>query len=64
MIDAINNPLLTGKEIMEILEIKEGPLVGEYLKILKKQQALGKITKKSEAIFYLNNLQLNKDNNN
>lgn len=64
MIDAINNPLLTGKEIMEILEIKEGPLVGEYLKKLKKQQALGKITKKSEAIFYLNNLQLNKDNNN
>ena len=64
MIDAINNPLLTGKEIMEILEIKEGPLVGEYLKKIKKQQALGKITKKSEAIFYLNNLQLNKDNNN
>ena len=64
MIDAINNPLLTGKEIMEILEIKEGPLVGEYLKKIKKQQALGKITNKSEAIFYLNNLQLNKDNNN
>jgi len=63
MIKAIKNPLLTGEEIIEVLNIREGPLVGEYLKKIKKQQALGKITTKSEAIFYLNNLNFTKDNN-
>ncbi|MGM0437184.1 MAG: hypothetical protein ACQEQD_02815 [Bacillota bacterium] len=64
MIKTINNPILTGKELMNILDIGEGPLVGKYLKKVKKYQALGKIDKKSDAISYLKNLEINKDNNN
>lgn len=63
MISSIKNPLLTGQEIMKVLDIEEGPLVGKYLDKIKKEQALGKIDKKFEAIFYLNNLEINEDNN-
>lgn len=64
MIKAIKRPLLTGEEIMEVLDLNEGPLVGKYMSKLKKYQALGKIDKKSNAISYLKKMEINKDNNN
>ena len=64
MIKDIKNPILTGDEIMDVLNISEGPLVGKYLNSLKKYQALGKINEKSDAINYIKKLQLNNKNNN
>ncbi len=49
----IIEPLLNGKEIMEILGIKEGPEIGNIIEKLKEAQALGKIEEKDEAIKFV-----------
>ena len=46
-------PLLNGKEIMEILDIKEGPKIGNIIEKLKEAQALGKVEEKDEAIKFI-----------
>lgn len=46
-------PLLSGYEIMAILNIKPGPLVGKIIKALLDAQAEGRIKRKNEAIRFL-----------
>ncbi len=42
--------LVNGYEVMEILKIKEGPLVGKILNFIRELQLLGKVNTKKEAI--------------
>ena len=55
-------PLVSGTDIMKVLKIKEGPLVGKVLKILEQKKLAGKIKSRSEAINFLekNNKYLKK----
>lgn len=46
-------PLLSGEDIMEILEIQPGEEVGKILKLLHEKQAVGEITQKVEAREFL-----------
>ena len=46
-------PLLDGNEIMANLQLASGPQVGIYLEALKREQIMGKITTKKEAIDWL-----------
>ncbi len=50
----IPKPLLTGKEIMEILKIKPGKKVGDLLEELHERQLSGLIENKNEAIVWIN----------
>ncbi len=43
-------PLLTGREVMNHLQLTSGPLVGSILRELKEAQAIGQITTKEEAL--------------
>ena len=45
--------LLDGLEVMEILGIKQGPILGELLNSLKEAQFNGDINTKDEAIEYI-----------
>ena len=45
--------LLDGKEIMEILKIKQGPQLGEIISALKDAQISGNVTTKQEAIDFV-----------
>ncbi|AGB41934.1 tRNA nucleotidyltransferase/poly(A) polymerase [Halobacteroides halobius DSM 5150] len=47
--------LLTGKDIIRLFSISEGPKVGELLKKVELNQAAGKISTKEEAIKYIKN---------
>ncbi len=49
------NPLLDGKEIMQILEIKPSKLVGEILENIKLAQLSGELQTKDEAIEFIKN---------
>lgn len=49
----IPKPLLNGHQIMEILSIPPGPLVGTLLEKLKEAQASGEISNKEEAINFV-----------
>lgn len=46
-------PLLNGKEIMELLRIEPGPLVGEIKRALEEAQMEGKVSTKEEAIEFV-----------
>lgn len=48
--------LLNGNEVMEIMNIKPGPLVGKILQTLKEAQAEGLVHTKQEAIELLKNV--------
>ncbi|MBI3358594.1 MAG: CCA tRNA nucleotidyltransferase [Nitrospirae bacterium] len=48
-------PFLSGREIMALLEITPGPLVGKYLSILREEQLSGRVTHRDEAISFLKN---------
>ncbi len=50
-------PLLTGEEVMEILNIQPGAKVGELLKNLHDAQIKGKVTSKNEARDFLLQMQ-------
>lgn len=53
-------PLLNGKEVMEILDLKQGPEVGKILQILREAEISGMIHSKDEAVNYLKRLYENK----
>jgi poly(A) polymerase len=46
-------PLLNGYEIMEILNLKPGPKIGEIKNLLREEQLSGRIKNKEEAIRFL-----------
>ncbi len=50
-------PLLSGREVMEILNLKPSPEVGRVLKLLVKKQLEGKLTSKEEAVKFLKTLK-------
>lgn len=45
-------PLLTGREVINHLQLTSGPLVGRILRELKEAQAIGQITTKEEALAF------------
>ena len=49
----LRKPLVSGREVMRILKIKEGPLVGQILKIIEEQKLAGKLVTKQGALTYL-----------
>ncbi|WP_456393586.1 HD domain-containing protein [Persephonella sp.] len=54
----VEQPLLTGREIMEILNIPPSPVVGRAKELLMQQQISGKIKTKEEAIEFLKSITL------
>lgn len=53
--------LLDGCEIMDILEIKQGPKLGEVIKALQEAQISGDVNTKDEAIEYVKNRKFDSD---
>ena len=49
----IDSPLISGDEIMERLNLKSGPEIGELLKEIEEQRAEGIISNKEDAIKFL-----------
>jgi tRNA nucleotidyltransferase/poly(A) polymerase len=47
---ALARPIISGNDVMKILKIKEGPRVGEILKIVEEKKLAGEIKTKTEAI--------------
>ncbi len=54
--EVIDKPLLTGKEIMEILNLKPSPEVGKIKDMLLKAQLEEKIRTKQQAINFIKSL--------
>ncbi len=54
--EVIEEPLLTGKEIMQILNLKPSPIVGEIKNKLLKAQLEGTIKTKEQAISFIKSL--------
>jgi poly(A) polymerase len=46
-------PLLSGKEVMEILSVSPGPAVGKYLALVREEQLSGRLSNKEEAMDFL-----------
>ena len=46
-------PLLTGGDVMAILNIPPGPAVGDYLALLREEQLSGRLSDREEAINFL-----------
>jgi len=46
-------PILSGREVMALLEISAGPHVGKYLAALREEQLSGRVTNKDEAAYFL-----------
>ncbi len=51
--EKLQKPLLSGYEVMDILKIGPGPMVGRVLKSLLEEQTEGKIRTKEEAVKYV-----------
>lgn len=51
-------PLVNGNEVMDILSIPPGKMVGEILEQLLEMQSLGSLSTKEEAILYIKNKKL------
>ncbi len=51
--EVIDEPLLTGKEIMEILNLKPSPKVGEIKEMLLKAQLEGIVKTKEQAVSFI-----------
>lgn len=52
----LQRPLLNGREVMNILGISPGPMVGQALRALLEAQGEGKVNNKKEAIAFVKNL--------
>lgn len=50
---ALRVPLLTGHEVMKILRLKSGPLVGKAMRLVEDAKLAGRISTKAEAKIYL-----------
>jgi poly(A) polymerase len=46
-------PLLSGREVMALLEITAGPTVGKHLAALREEQLSGRVRDKDEAVLFL-----------
>lgn len=46
-------PLLNGKEIMDLLKIEEGPVVGKIILALREASLLGEVMSKEDAVSYI-----------
>ena len=55
--EIIEEPLLSGKEIMQILDIQPSKKVGEIKNKLLKAQIEGLIKTKQQAIFFVSNIK-------
>ncbi|NPA51943.1 MAG: CCA tRNA nucleotidyltransferase [Aquificae bacterium] len=55
--EIVEEPLLDGKEIMEILNIKPSKKVGEIKQLLLKEQIAGRIKTKKEAVEFIYSLK-------
>ncbi|MBM7625099.1 CCA tRNA nucleotidyltransferase [Sporohalobacter salinus] len=53
----VSQPLLTGYDVMELLDLEEGPQVGRILDEVREAQARRKINNRKEAIEYLDELK-------
>lgn len=53
--------LLSGKEVMEILHLPSGPLIGRALEALAEAQVEGKVKDRTDAAAFLKTLQLDAD---
>lgn len=49
--------LLDGRDIMEILQIKQGPKIGEVISALKEAQMSGGVNTKEEAVDFVKNIK-------
>jgi len=54
----LKTPLLSGKEIMDILEVKPGPAVGKYLEAVEDARCEGMIATREEAREYVERIHL------
>ncbi len=55
--EIIEEPLLSGREIMDILGLKPSPEVGKIKKVLLKEQIAGRIKNKEEAKMFVKHLR-------
>ncbi len=56
-------PLLSGHDLIAILELEPGPSIGKLLAALREAQAAGKVNTRQEAIAYVQRLDLRTDAN-
>jgi tRNA nucleotidyltransferase/poly(A) polymerase len=56
MSEEATDPLLDGEEVMKLLDISPGPLVGKILNKLREAQALGELSTEEDAVEYVKNL--------
>ncbi|MGM0409654.1 MAG: hypothetical protein ACQEQF_02735 [Bacillota bacterium] len=54
--EKIKEPLINGRDIMKILNIKESPEIGNYIEKLKKAQALDLVNNQEEAVDFIKRL--------
>jgi len=52
----LQRPLLDGREVMKILGLSPGPMVGQALRALLEAQAEGKVNNRKEAVAFVKNL--------
>ncbi len=55
--EIIENPLLSGKEIMEILNLKPSPKVGKIKEMLLMTQIEGIVKTKYQAVQFIKSIQ-------
>ncbi len=48
-------PLLNGRDLMHLLQLKPGPEIGRLLRLIQEAQATGEVTTKEEAILFAEN---------
>jgi poly(A) polymerase len=53
-------PLLSGTEVMEVLNLLPGPAVGKYLTLLREEQLSGRLSGREEAVAFLRTQRGNK----
>ncbi|WP_242462892.1 hypothetical protein [Persephonella atlantica] len=56
--EIVEEPLLTGKEIMEILNLQPSPEVGKIKNMLLKAQIEGKIKTRQQAVDFVKSITL------
>jgi hypothetical protein len=54
-------PLLNGKEIMKALRLKQSPLVGRLLGMLKEAEVSDRVRSREEALEFIKNIDISKD---
>ena len=55
-----SGPLLNGKEIMKTLRLRQSPLVGRLLGMLKEAEVSGRVRSREEALEFIKNIDISK----